>query len=368
RYGTWYKPPKTPKEALAMGYKRMNGICQMDTYHGFLYVQSHNEKSRLLFDLNDKLAGIQTSIPGNLYGFNANNESIRVPSKEVIPPILLSQEQYSPGVQMYTITAYFKHPSLICSPYTQHAHPGKGLYIQMGYRVDIQYEKIPLDAHHLSEEWKTGTCLPNMGHLYFKNLSKELPCERLYPVFLMYNDEGQLGGFGWLFQGIPPAESPRSPVKWFKHSVQYYPAIFDATMLPACMYNPAFHVFGIHIYLRNEHTMTCPRPQLSDEDQGDLEEDRTDDRNEEVTFRPLASQTATHNATANPMPPKRTDSPMNNIIVDDVKERGSSSSSSSSSITHVSFLYIIVSCVLSTIYLGFFSIYSLKHFEYISSR
>ncbi|CAL1530731.1 unnamed protein product, partial [Lymnaea stagnalis] len=309
-----------------------------DTYHGFLFVHPHNDKSRLLFDFNDKLAGIQTAIPGNMVGYNTNNETVRVPTKEVIPPILLSQEQYSPGVQMYTITgqpffffqtiykcfknvnslkifkkikkfkknknknSYFKHPSLICSPYTTHSHSGKGLYIQMGYRVERQYEKIPLEARHLSDEWKTGTCLPSMGRHYFKNLSKELQCERLYPVFLMYNDEGQLGGFGWLFQGVPPSESPRSPVKWFKHSVQFYPAIFDQSMLPPCMFNPEFHVFGIRIYLRNEHTMTCPRPQVPGISDNISEETADSNKNEEVTFRPLNPRDP--NITTSPRAPK----------------------------------------------------------------
>lgn len=61
------------------------------------------------------------------------------------------------------VAAYFKHPSLICSPYAYNAHPGKGLYIQMGYNVEHEYERIPLEAHHLSYEWKRGNCIPKMG-------------------------------------------------------------------------------------------------------------------------------------------------------------------------------------------------------------
>ncbi|XP_059167857.1 uncharacterized protein LOC131949908 [Physella acuta] len=324
RYGTWYRPPKTPAEAVAMSYKRVNDICSMDTYHGFLYVHPHNDKSRLIFDYNDNLAGIQAVIPGNMFGFNTNNESVKFPTNEVMPPILLSLEQYSPGVQMYTITAYFKHPSLVCGPYTPHAHSGKGLYIQMGYRVERQFEKIPLEARHLSDEWKTGTCLPSMGRHYFKNLSRNLQCERLYPVFLMYNDEGQLGGFGWLFQGVPPSESPRSPVKWFKHSVQFYPAIFDQTMLPPCMFNPEFHVFGIRIYLRNEHTMTCPRHHVpgDSDDYGDNLSEDTDEstKTQEVTFRPLFNRepSPSLNSTVGPRGAPKYMNPKNNIIVDDV--------------------------------------------------
>ena len=46
-------------------------------------------------------------IPGNLHGFNSRNETIKVPSREIIPPILLSDDRDSFGVQMYTITGEF---------------------------------------------------------------------------------------------------------------------------------------------------------------------------------------------------------------------------------------------------------------------
>ncbi|KAL8601991.1 hypothetical protein ACOMHN_008483 [Nucella lapillus] len=58
--------------------------------------------------------------------------------------------------------AYFKHPRLICSPYAKNAHPGKGLYIQMGYNVEEDFIRIPMEARHLDPEWKKGSCRPQM--------------------------------------------------------------------------------------------------------------------------------------------------------------------------------------------------------------
>nr|KAG5702362.1 hypothetical protein BaRGS_002144 [Batillaria attramentaria] len=197
-------------------------------------------------------------IPGNMQGFNSRNETIKVPSPDVIPPILLSDDRDAFDVQMYTITAYFKHPRLICSPYAANAHPGKGLWIQMGYSVEHQYERIPMEAKHLSSDWKKSSCRPQMGVHYFKNLSPDLPCEHLYPVFLMYNQDGLLGAFGWLFQGSPPYYPYEEELSWFKVSSTVYPYIFDEKMLPSCMFNPDFHVFGIRVYLRNKDTMICP--------------------------------------------------------------------------------------------------------------
>lgn len=258
RYGTWYTPPRSPPEAERRGYRVVNNICKMNTYNGFLYVKGGNNKSRLIFDLNGNLAGIQTAIPGNMKGFNSRNDTIKMPSIDVIPPILESDDRDAFDVQLFTITAYFKHPRLICSPYAQNAHPGKGLWIQMGTDVEHQYERIPMEAKHLSPEWKKSTCRPQMGVHYFKNLSPDLPCEKLYPVFLMYNQDGLLGAFGWMFQGTPPYYPSEEEFSWYKVYPPYYPILFEEKQLPSCMFNPDFAIFGLRIYLRNKDTMICP--------------------------------------------------------------------------------------------------------------
>ncbi|PVD33422.1 hypothetical protein C0Q70_04678 [Pomacea canaliculata] len=193
-----------------------------------------------------------------MYGFNSRNETIQLPPREVMPPILRSDDLDVQGIQMFTITAYFKHPKLICSPIAVNAHPGKGLYIQRGYDVEHDYEKIPMESKHLSSEWKKGSCRPQMGVHYFKKLSREMPCELLYPVFLMYNQDGLLGAFGWLFQGSPHFYAYDDELSWFRLTESTYPFIFDETMLPSCMFNPQFRVFGLSIYLRNKDTMICP--------------------------------------------------------------------------------------------------------------
>ncbi|KAL8589217.1 hypothetical protein ACOMHN_017019 [Nucella lapillus] len=237
-------------------YKR--SMKRVGAYHGFLYIKGGNDKARFIFDHVGNLAGIQTAIPGNMHGFNALNETIEVPARDVIPPILLSDDRDAFGVQMYTITAYFKHPRLICSPYARNAHPGKGLYIQMGYNVERDFMRIPMEARHLDHHWRKGSCRPQMGMHYFRNLSPQLPCEKLYPMFLMYNQDGLLGAFGWLFQGTPAYYPYEEELSWFKLDASIYPYTFDENMLPSCMFNTDFRVFGLRVYLRNKDTMICP--------------------------------------------------------------------------------------------------------------
>jgi len=47
------------------------------------------------------------------------------------------------------------------------------------------------------------------------NVSRDMMCEKLYPLFLMYDDEGKLGAFGWTFQGNP-IDITDGPVSWFR--------------------------------------------------------------------------------------------------------------------------------------------------------
>jgi len=39
----------------------------------------------------------------------------------------------------------------------------------------------------------------------------------------------------------------------------YFQLIFDTNMLPVCMFNEDFKVFGIHVYLRNSSRLLCTR-------------------------------------------------------------------------------------------------------------
>ena len=62
------------------------------------------------------------------------------------------------------ISAYFKHPQLICSPVaSKGVSPGRGLYIQMGHNPENEYLHIPKEERYLAPMWTKGNCLPMMG-------------------------------------------------------------------------------------------------------------------------------------------------------------------------------------------------------------
>lgn len=71
------------------------------------------------------------------------------------------------------------------------------------------------------------------GVHYFKKLSREMPCELLYPVFLMYNQDGLLGAFGWLFQGSPHFYAYDDELSWFRLTESTYPV--SKTFFSLCL-------------------------------------------------------------------------------------------------------------------------------------
>ena len=66
---------------------------------------------------------------------------------------------------LHYISAYFKHPQLICSPVGtfKGVSPGRGLYIQMSHNPENEYLHIPTEERYLPSVWKKGNCLPMMG-------------------------------------------------------------------------------------------------------------------------------------------------------------------------------------------------------------
>ncbi|XP_052243740.1 uncharacterized protein LOC127853338 [Dreissena polymorpha] len=257
RYGFWYKLPSYQSMAFKDGYKRINDVCKTEQYHGFLFRRGDNMKAMPIYDLNGNLAGVQAAIPGNMVGFNSMNVSIELPQVEIQPPLLKDLRQYN-GVIYYFVTAYFKHPQLICSPMTSKgAGPEKGLYIQLGYNPENDFLHIPQDSSQLSPLWRKGNCRPQMGTLYFMNMSRSLPCEKIYPLFLLYDMEGKLGAFGWIFQGRPNNFFSEDGMGWFHLTPVTYPFLYDPSMLPSCMFYEAFQVFGIHIYLQEPNRLLC---------------------------------------------------------------------------------------------------------------
>ncbi|XP_022782025.1 uncharacterized protein LOC111323023 [Stylophora pistillata] len=219
----WDEIPLTVSDAVAKGWG-LRDKCQARAYfQGHRYIRDGDLTLMLLFDANDKIAGIQTGI-----------------AKSIVEPMGLPWRQEDDS---YVVTAYFKDPSLICSD----KHNSKAKYI--GDRLLIQnssksngFVRVPLlERGLLGGVWTEGECFWTMGKLYWYDLPNVSDCNSLLPVFLMYTN-GVLNGFGWI---LPyKVDNPR-----FVHPTNVsFPYLFKGGTIPACFWT-ADHLSMMHLYL-----------------------------------------------------------------------------------------------------------------------
>ncbi|KAL9955110.1 hypothetical protein ACROYT_G036394 [Oculina patagonica] len=218
----WEAIPLTVSDAVDKGWI-LRDECRGSAYfHGKRYVRDADITLMLLFDANDKIAGIQTGI-----------------SKSAFPPKALPWREEDDS---YVITAYFKDPSLICSKkHSQARSIGDRLLIQ-NVSKNYGFVQVPLLEDGLFETaWTEGECFWSMGKLYWYDLLNVTDCSSLFPVFLMYTN-GVLNGFGWVLPH--KLDSPR-----FVHPTNVsYPYLFKNGTVPPCFWT-ADHLSLMHVYL-----------------------------------------------------------------------------------------------------------------------
>lgn len=219
----WEELPLTVRDAVDKGWT-LQEKCQDNAYYrGNRYVRDGNITVMLLFDENNKIAGIQTGIAKSAFG-----------AKKGLP---WKEENGN-----YIITAYFKDPSLICSH-----RPSQAKYI--GDRLLIQKSSTPYEFIHVplledglfESAWTEGECFWSMGKLYWYDLSNVADCDSVFPVFLMFTN-GVLNGFGWV---LPfKVDNPR-----FVHPTkESFPYLFKNATVPDCFRNTGY-LSLMHVYL-----------------------------------------------------------------------------------------------------------------------
>lgn len=220
----WDEIPLTVSDAVAKGWS-LRDKCQARAYfQGRRYIRNGDLTLMLLFDANDKIAGIQTGIPTSTV------------CKRMGSPWKRENDSY-------VVTAYFKDPSLICS----HRYDSEAKYF--GDRLLIQksskangFVQVPLlERGLLGGMWTKGECFWSMGKMYWYDLLNVFDCNSLFPVFVMYTN-GVLNGFGWI---LPfKLDNPR-----FVHPTNVsFPYLFKRDTIPACFWT-ADHLSMMHVYL-----------------------------------------------------------------------------------------------------------------------
>jgi len=244
--------PRTEDSALKLGW-RNDASCDSDNpFYGNRYVLGNDLSTRLLFDNDGKLAGIQGTI-------TESDDLILSPTRP--RPAAFVKDDHG----HYLLTAYLtKKPQDICKK-RKHRRDDDGkkgkhykedaLVIQMS---DVrlckpQFMEIPLDAKKLANtKWVEGKCFNKMGVHYWYDISPEMHCDQSFPVFLLYDQASQrLKSFGWAALADVKSSS------WEHPPIPYLRLFFKD--VPKCLLSRKV-ISTQHVYLTDPGKLTCSEP------------------------------------------------------------------------------------------------------------
>ncbi|XP_028399987.1 uncharacterized protein LOC114523308 [Dendronephthya gigantea] len=200
-FGKFSSLPQTIRDAEKGGWKKTASCDDVSSYFlGNRYVLGSDTSTMVLYDSKGDFAGIQFGIAKSL----ATQKMF-----------IKKKSHWNEEGDSFVMTAYFTHPSRVC----QGERTEDGLFIQTGPTPN-DLMSIPYEESNLGPTpWVKGKCFFLMGQHYWFNISKEMHCDDLFPVFLLYNKQ-KLTGFGWAmiadFQTTARVEHPTQSIfKYF---------------------------------------------------------------------------------------------------------------------------------------------------------
>ncbi|XP_071090508.1 uncharacterized protein [Haliotis cracherodii] len=229
--------PRTEAHAVTEGWSKVSDCQETPKFAGKRYVKDGDTAVVLIYDVNGYIAGIQT-------GFESFNG---------YPYVGLLDQPFVEYNGKEYITAYFLDPSTICSrgrTAQEFATDGTGsdLWIQNSTQPRDSYKVPRLESDISGTLWDKGRCFNTMGEHYWYDARLNSPCNKFFPVFLLYNG-GQLDAFGWAFMAT--IASPR---------FEYPPSRafgFFLDPVPRCLSKHTAGVTTLHIFLSSPRVSTC---------------------------------------------------------------------------------------------------------------
>ncbi|KAK0065125.1 hypothetical protein Bpfe_005683 [Biomphalaria pfeifferi] len=179
--------PRTVTDAIHAGFKKIGDCSVLAHWRGQRFVKNDDYSLILLYDIHGFIAGIQTAVPIET-GRNYPNSSLT-------PPFVRDGHRW-------VISAYFVPPSIICSRGRSQAEfdaegTGTDLYIQNGTVPENSFIVPHKEVGLSHSKWVEGHCFFAMGKHFWYDLRADSDCNALFPVFLLYNNKGELTAFGW---------------------------------------------------------------------------------------------------------------------------------------------------------------------------
>jgi charged multivesicular body protein 7 len=216
------------------------------SFNGFQAVIPGDYSAGLLFDSNGIVAGIQMLL---------NKSSILAPGNNVnYPNLPVYQSQTFDNEDYFVLTMYFIEPTRICTSgrnETDLENEGTGthVFIQNGTSPNGPLVQIPKNRTvALAENWSKNQCLQGMGlhNFYGVEQYQSKNCTEMFPFFGLYNNDGELLGFGSANPGTvvnPRFENPSSGA---------IALIIGPTQVPQCLLETqasigltTFHVYFV---------------------------------------------------------------------------------------------------------------------------
>jgi len=255
--------PRLTSDALSEGWEvaSSSSSCSGENFQGYRYVKRINSSAldcsvSALFDVNGVIAGLQMNIPVT----QAKADPTNTYEFDSIPMFVRNTIC---GIDSYTLTSYYVDPVTICSSgrapsalTTQGT--GSALYFQNGTDSSApNLIKAPMKrSDALSQGWSNNQCFPGMGvHCWYQQEQfKDTACNRILPVFLLYNTAGELLGFG--FQHVGKSYSIR-----YEHPDAVAVGLIVGPSVSPCLLEKAGGPIGVttmHVFLINvPQTQLC---------------------------------------------------------------------------------------------------------------
>jgi len=223
--------PLKESKALDDGWTKIGDCSDGSPFRGRRYVLDGDYSVVLIYNAQEKIAGIQAGI-------------LKSDTRADYPPTGQRGKVFQEFGGRWYLTAYFQHPGSICSA----EQTISGLYIEWGSDAVQQSRHTPDSESDLaSTQWMFGKCFWAMGNHYWYDYSADMNCDDFQPLFLLYN-KGKLNGFGWALAADMKSD------RWEHPPPRAFSKFFDP--VPQCLHGQGA-LSTMHVYLTSPYFNFC---------------------------------------------------------------------------------------------------------------
>ncbi|KAJ6643679.1 hypothetical protein Bhyg_08643, partial [Pseudolycoriella hygida] len=188
--------PRTVESALKSGWRKVKGsTCHnKGAFNGFRMVKKDNYAVTPLYDDHGIIAGVQVNV--------LKSELFATPNPYKYNEVSDYLDNSIESHPVYSLTTYFVDPTSICDKGKKMRRlglegTGSRLYFQTG-NTPKHLRRVPLYRNEAEKSYTSTNCVPTMGHHNYHDVPNMhlSNCTKIVPSFLLFNNNGELHGFG----------------------------------------------------------------------------------------------------------------------------------------------------------------------------